>query len=99
MMAEAAIGGGTGNPDIFFNEVRTRAGLDPITGVSLSDIKKERRLELAMEGFRFFDLVRWGDATSVLANRGFIQGKHEVFPIPQEEIVNSGGKMTQNDNY
>lgn len=58
MMAEAAIGGGTGTPDLYFNEVRERAGLDPITGVTMEDIKKERRLELAMEGFRYFDLIR-----------------------------------------
>lgn len=99
MMAEASIGSGTGNPDLYFNEVRDRAGLDPISGVTMDDIKKERRLELAMEGFRFFDLVRWGDAPSVLSSRGFVEGKHEVFPIPQEEIVNSNYTLTQNNNY
>jgi len=99
MMAEAAIGSGTGNPDTYFNEVRQRAGLSTITGVTIADIKKERRLELAMEGFRYFDLVRWGDAPTVLGNRGFVTGIHEVFPIPQDEIINSNYKLTQNDGY
>lgn len=99
MMAEAALGSGTGNPDTYFNEVRQRAGLGTISGVTLADIKKERRLELAMEGFRYFDLVRWGDASSVLGSRGFVQGTHEVFPIPQDEIINSNYTLTQNDGY
>jgi len=99
MLSEAIIGSGTGNPDTYFNEVRNRAGLSSITGVTLNDIKKERRLELAMEGFRYFDLVRWGDAASVLSSRGFVNGKHEVFPIPQDEITNSNYTLTQNDNY
>jgi hypothetical protein len=55
----------------------------------------ERRLELAMEGHRFFDLVRTGQASSEL--EGFISGKHELFPIPQTEIDISG--LTQNPGY
>ena len=55
----------------------------------------ERRLELAMEGDRFFDLVRTGQASSKLT--GFVVGKNEVFPIPQREIDISG--ITQNSNW
>ncbi len=99
MMAEASIGSSTGDPDLYFNLVRDRADLDPITGVTMDDIKNERRLELAMEGFRYFDLVRWGDASTVLGSKGFTVGKHEVFPIPQEEILNSNHSLTQNDKY
>jgi len=48
-----------------------------------------------MEGQRFFDLVRTGEAASKIS--GFVAGKHEVFPIPQTEIDISG--LTQNSGY
>ena len=48
-----------------------------------------------MEGHRFFDLVRTGQAASTID--GFITGKHEVFPIPQQEIDISN--LTQNPGY
>ena len=48
-----------------------------------------------MEGHRFFDLVRTGEAATKVS--GFISGKHEVFPIPQSEIDISG--LTQNSGY
>jgi hypothetical protein len=99
MYAEAMIGSGSGDPTVPFNEVRDRAGLAPLATVTLADIKKERRMELAMEGFRFIDLVRWGDAATVLADRGFQANKHEVFPVPQDEIINSNNALKQNDNY
>ena len=59
------------------------------------EIWDERRLELAMEGHHFFDLVRTGEAASKIS--GFVSGKHEVFPIPQTEIDISG--LTQNSGY
>lgn len=54
----------------YINKVRSRAKLNELTSVSLDDIKKERRFELCFEGTRFIDLVRWGDAATVLANQG-----------------------------
>jgi len=99
MYAEALLGSGTGDPVTHFNEVRKRAGLSEPASITIDDIKKERRMELAMEGFRFFDLVRWGDAPTVLGSRGFVEGKHEVFPIPQDEIVLSNKALVQNDKY
>jgi hypothetical protein len=48
-----------------------------------------------MEGHRFFDLVRTGEAAIKIS--GFVAGKHEVFPIPQTEIDISG--LTQNSGY
>jgi hypothetical protein len=60
-------------------------------------IKTERRLELAGEGHRFFDLVRWGDAAARLASRGFTAGKNEIFPIPAQEL--QGTKLVQNPGY
>lgn len=87
----------------YLNLVRRRAFGDNLHDITSSgttlydDILKERRLELAMEGDRFFDLVRTGKASAVLASYGFITGKHELFPIPQAEIEISG--LTQNPNY
>ena len=73
-------------------------------------VKMERRLELAMESERFFDLVRWGDAEKVIndfylnesKSMKFIEGAHftanknEYLPIPHEQMAASNGKYTQN---
>jgi len=61
-------------------------------------IKQERRIEFALEGERFYDLVRWGDAAAVLGGRGY-QTKHQYYPIPQTAIDQSGGVLIQNPNY
>lgn len=87
------------------NRIRTRAGL---AAVNITDktllrqaIWEERRVELAMEEDRFFDLVRQGRAGEVLRAQGkqFVSGKNEVFAIPQRQIDLSGGKLTQNPGY
>jgi hypothetical protein len=87
------------------NEVRQRAGLANTPASGQADLRtaiwNERRVELAMEHDRFFDLVRQGRAGEVLRAHGkeFIDGKHEVFPIPQNEIDASQNKLTQNLGY
>jgi hypothetical protein len=58
----------------------------------------ERRVELGMEGHRFFDVVRQGRAAEVLGKNGFIKGQHEYFPIPQLELQVCD-KLTQNDYF
>ena len=60
-------------------------------------IHHERRVELALEWERFFDLVRWDEAKTAIS--GFVVGKHELFPIPQTEIDKSEGVLTQNPGY
>jgi len=106
LMAAEAYEKGTaandGKAQTYLNLVRRRAFGDnnhdiSSTGSTLYDaILNERRLELAMEGERFFDLVRTGKAASVLG-AAFKAGKHELFPVPQSEIEISG--LTQNPGY
>ena len=62
-----------------------------------SKIYHERRIELAMEFERYFDLVRWGLAKDLIPN--FQVGKNELYPIPLGEIDNSDGVLTQNPGY
>jgi hypothetical protein len=74
---------------IELNKVRERAGLAKATatGTALMDlIKLERQKELCFEGFRFFDLVRWGDAAAQLSSLGYT-AKNALFPIPADEIT------------
>ena len=76
-------------------------------------VRFERRLELAMEGHRSFDLRRWGVAEAVMADyisaegetiipfaKGqTFQSKHKLFPIPLSAIDGSGGVITQNPGF
>jgi len=107
----------------YLNLVRDRVNLDAypnytfkINGNEISTptlkqaIRHERRMELAMEGHRWFDLCRWGIAKETMDAykatetpeaqehmAAFIEGKHELFPIPSEEIVLN--PMDQNKQY
>ncbi len=54
----------------YINEVRDRAQLPLLSSVTLDDIKTEKRLELCIEGVRYQDLVRWGDAATYLGSQG-----------------------------
>ena len=84
------------------NQVRARVKLPEITSSGntlLEAIYNERRLELALEGHRFFDLVRTGRAVSFLGSLGYKENIHKVFPIPQSQIQASNGAVTQNQGY
>jgi len=96
-LLEAEALGGTGaRAQALLDAVRTRVGLASIP-VSMTAVLAERRLELAGEGHRWFDLRRNGLLTSKLADRGFTAGTHEIFPIPYKELENT--KLVQNPNY
>ena len=105
MAAEAIARSGGSNADAirYVNQVRLRVGLQPfppLQGQALLDaIFDERRMELATEGHRFFDLVRTGRAADVLGPQGFQTNKNEILPIPQTELDVSEGSLKQNPGY
>ena len=85
-----------------YNQVRERAGLDPhVLGVDVTTqddvieaILQERRVELALEGDRWTDLIRTGDAVALLGIDPFQQ----LFPIPQSEL-DVAPNLEQNPGY
>ena len=82
------------------NLVRARVGLAPIANPTVQQIWNERRLELAMEHDRWFDLLRTGQAEAAMAADGktFEVGKHELFPIPNDQLIQTP-TMTQNTGW
>ncbi|HUQ67795.1 MAG TPA: RagB/SusD family nutrient uptake outer membrane protein, partial [Flavitalea sp.] len=95
----------------FVDRVRQRAGLATLSvampGLSqsafLTQLKHERITELAGEGHRWEDLVRWGDLSTALASRdkaflAFVPNKHEFLPIPQFEL-DINPNLKQNKGY
>jgi hypothetical protein len=115
LMAEALNEQGKGGEALpYLNEVRARAkasGLVPpsvLAPVTTTDqtllrerIRRERRVELAMEQHRWFDLLRWGIvAERMLAvGKPFVANKHELLPIPQTEVDLTVGRIYQNPGY
>ncbi|WP_266362325.1 RagB/SusD family nutrient uptake outer membrane protein [Tellurirhabdus rosea] len=93
------------------NSVRARARgssttvLPNVTATDRTQVRnaiwRERRVELAMEHDRFWDLVRQGRAAEVLraAGKQFMQNRNEIMPIPQQQIDASGNVLTQNPGY
>jgi len=101
--AYARAGGNDSKAVSYMNQVRQRVSIQPYPGLSgevlLNAIYNERRMELATEGHRFFDLVRTGQADAVLSDQGFTPNKNELLPIPQIEIDITQGNITQNQGY
>ncbi|MEM1121806.1 MAG: RagB/SusD family nutrient uptake outer membrane protein [Bacteroidota bacterium] len=83
------------------NKIRSRAGLEDATASTQAEVRQaiadERRLELAFEGQRWFDLVRTG---TVDAEMGVsVNPQYYIFPIPISEVLASFGVITQNPGY
>ncbi|MGB0375576.1 MAG: RagB/SusD family nutrient uptake outer membrane protein [Flavobacteriaceae bacterium] len=108
MYAEAVIAGQDGTNDAraidYFNQVRTRAGRPNANGVTKASLLQERRVELAFENHRLFDLIRFGVAQEVLSafatdTGASFSSTDLLLPIPQREIGLSKGLLTQNPGY
>ncbi|MCJ7447676.1 MAG: RagB/SusD family nutrient uptake outer membrane protein [Bacteroidales bacterium] len=91
-------------------DLRARVGMPPFPDLLTKDemrerIRHERRIELAFEGLRYFDLKRWRIAGTVLnaVTDGIVVykflDKHYKWPLPQTEIDRSGGELVQNPDY
>ena len=113
MHAEAVIAGGTETTNTAaidaYMAVRARAGFDPVTDrpstLTKAALLAERRVELAFENQRFFDLIRFGVADAVLSAHatemgyGSYDARKLLLPIPAREINLSAGLLTQNPGY
>jgi hypothetical protein len=101
------------NADVEINMIRNRAGLTSVTNADMTELKKQRRSELAGEwANRHEDLVRWGDAQAAYAQplhgysgavvwpaRTFNPAIHNVWPVPRTEVTSSNGVVTQNAGW
>lgn len=104
MMAECENEVGTQATAIgYINQVRARAGV-PALSTSLSKqavfdaIVHERKVELCGEQVRFDDMIRWGIVASELADTNFQSGKHELWPIPDQEISTNANMSSADQN-
>ena len=89
--AEALLSGGAPKggsiyqtADACVNTTRQRAGLAPLTGVTMGQLQKEKQKELCFEPARYFDMIRWNI------------GGAKIFPFPQDEIDRNHGDLVQN---
>ena len=90
--------GKTSEAEVQLNKIRNRAGLADYAGNDLGQaIQDERRLELAFEGQRWFDLVRTGTVDAEMGET--INSNYHLFPIPVSEVLSSFGVITQNAGY
>lgn len=112
MYAEALNENGGPNQEAFnaINEVRARANMPAYSGMDQSTLREairdERVRELAIEGYRWWDLRRWGIAAQRFQNNNlrsnsggqFVTGKHEYFPLPRRD-VDGNPNLNQNPGY
>ena len=102
-----------GDAFTYLNMIRTRAGLPSITSTNgnpayrASDqqsfrlaVEQERRVELAFENHRWYDLLRTGRALEVMGSKGYTIGNKDLlYPIPLEVMESNPEKMEQNPGY
>lgn len=83
---------------IINNEIRKRVGLGPTPIANpMKALQHEKRVEMAFEPHRWFDITRWGLGPEIFGSKW--RDHYVVFPIPQAEVDRSGGKLKQNTGY
>ena len=107
--AEALVmNGDVAGATAYVNRIRKRAGLPELASVTIDDVLRERRLELAFEGFRFYDLVRHDKALEVFnavddkdpywGNRSELTAETCLMPVSQTAMDNNPS-LEQNEGY
>lgn len=104
---EAELNGGSPTKALdYYNAILSNRGLAQATSVDLAALKVERRKELLGEGFRMWDLLRWGSSVPVYNSTGAsltatlnLGDSRLAFPIPQAETNVSGTLVTSNPGY
>jgi hypothetical protein len=97
--------GNTADAIAALNQIRNRAHLANTTAADQNSLREairhERRVEMAFEHDRTFDLRRTGRAGEVLraVGKNYVDGKHDLFPIPQSQIELSNQMLIQNPGY
>ncbi len=104
MYAEASYHTGTGDGLGALNQVRARAGLEPVDALTPQAIMHERDVEFFGEWLRFPDLVRWSQLPTPWVqpediHPNFQKNKHEYFPMPQKTIVRLKGSLKQSPGW
>lgn len=114
LKAECVLNGATGSQatdvDAVVNQVRTRAGLTSLVGVTKAQLLDERRREFAAEGTRWFDLQRSGNLVTimnawiatedaVLKKMSQVNANFIIYPVPQTQMDAAPGLYTQNPGY
>ena len=98
LYAEALIAiGREGDALVQINDIRARAGLAPTSGDVTAALRQEKRVELALEPHRWFDITRWGIGAQIFPGRW--DDRLNLFPFPQSEIDRSQGLLQQNPGY
>lgn len=96
---EAELNGGDANLALkYYNEILTNRGLAAATSVDMTALKAERAKELIGEGFRMWDLLRWGDKANVLGTATTNENLL-AFPIPRSVTNISGTPVKSNPGY
>ncbi len=110
--AECILHGAAGSQsdvDAIVNQVRTRAGIAPLTNVTLAQLFDERRREFADEGNRWFDLQRSGNLLTIMnawintedtqKRINQVTSNYIIYPVPQSQLNAAPGLYTQNPGY